>query len=53
MAGKKDSADGKQSRTDRVLTALARRMFPPDTQGKSVDNELRDIADGEQGGGRR
>ncbi len=41
---------------DALLSAAAKKMFPPDSQGKKVDEELRDIADGKDtkdGGDRR
>lgn len=44
----------KKTVVDKALTALARKMFPPDDQGKKADAELRQIADGNkpQGGGK-
>lgn len=43
----------KKTVADKVLGALARRMFPPDDQGKKADAELRDMTDGKPKDGGR
>ncbi len=33
---------------NRVLDRLARKMFPPDTQGKAADDELKQMVEEQQ-----
>lgn len=36
------------TRWDRVLDKAAKKMFPPDTQGKQFDDELRKLTEGDK-----
>lgn len=35
-------------RADKILDRLARKMFPPDSQGKAADDELKQIVEDQQ-----
>jgi hypothetical protein len=35
-------------KTDKILDRLARTMFPPDSQGKAADDELKQIVEDQQ-----
>lgn len=41
----------KESCASKVLGVLAKKMFPPEKDGKQVNDELRDIADRKPDGG--
>lgn len=41
----------KESCASKALGVLAKKMFPQETDGKKVNDELRDIVDGESDGG--